>query len=173
MNPLLQQAEQDVMAHAHPGLAPAIQHVVQAGKQLMFGPQTRHMFLKAIAQVDPTKVGQSFAGMTVILYAQSGKKIPIQVLIPAGTILLCEGLQVMQETGKVNVDANYLAAAEKAMGEMLLRLFKATPDKINQAAVAAGAKPAGQTAQPAPPAQPAAGIIGRAKQAPMTSQGAV
>lgn len=163
MNQLLQQAEQGIMAHAHPGLVPAIQHVVQAGKRLMFGEQTRHMLFKALAQGAPDKIGQSFAGMTVILYAHAGKNIPMEVLIPAGTILLCEGLQFLEDAGKAKIDANYLATAEKAMGEMLLRLFHATPDVISKAAMAAGAKPAGQPAAPAP------GIIGGAKAAPMAA----
>jgi hypothetical protein len=169
MNPLLQQAEQETLAKANPQLAPAIQHVVQVGKQLMFGQQTRHMLFKALAQLDPDKIGQSFAGMAVMLYAQGGKKIPMQVLIPAATILLCEGLQFLEDSGKQKIDANYLAAAEKAMGEMLLRLFHATPEVINKIAVAAGAK-SGAAPQAAPPSAP--GLIAGAAQ-PAQQQGAV
>jgi hypothetical protein len=173
MNPLLQQSEQQTLAKANPQLVPAIQHVVDSGKKLMFGADTRQKFFAVLQQQDPTKIGQSFAGIAVILFAQSGSKMPMQVLIPASTILLCEGLQFFEDSGKQQVNADYLAAAEKAMGEMILRLFKADPSKISQAAMAA--KQAGQQGGQAPaapattdaapaPAMPSTGIVGGAMQ---------
>lgn len=129
-NPILDKAKSAILAKVDPRLQPTIQKIVSAGEAIMYSEQTRHMFIAAIKQTDAAKIGASFAGLAILTFKQAGKELPMKALIPAATILLCEGLQFMEDSGSVKVDSEFLAMSAKAMGEKLLELLKSTPDKL-------------------------------------------
>jgi hypothetical protein len=48
-----------------------------------------------------------------ILYHASKKTAPMQALIPAGMLLLFEGLQFLEDAGRVQVTPDFLARARR------------------------------------------------------------
>lgn len=161
-NPILDQAKAAYTAKINPKLMPAINKTVDAGKDLMFDKATFHMTQKAMAQTDPDALGQSFAGLAMLLRSHN-PKVPPDIIIPAASFIMYAGLQFMEDGGAIKVDKPFLATAQKALGRKLLELFGATPDKIQQmlANKNGGAQPAAANASqpPAPPAAPPTGII--------------
>jgi hypothetical protein len=159
VNPILQQAESAVRQKVDQRLLPAINTLFNAGKALMYDPKTRHMSMAAMKQTDPSKVGASFGALSVILHSQH-KNVPMQVVIPTAQLLLCEGLQFMEDGGVVKVSADFLAAATKAMFSQIMQTIKATPQNL-QAMI--NAKKAQGSAAPAGASAPT-GIISQVRQ---------
>ncbi len=162
MNPILQQASTAIRQKVDQRLLPAINTLFDAGRALMYSDKTRHMSIMAMKQTDPTKVGASFGGMTLVLHSQH-PKVPMQIVIPVATLLLCEGLQFMEDAGTIKVMPDYLATATKAMYSQIMQTINATPDNLQ--AMMDRKKAAGQLGVPG--AQPVAptGIIAQARQA--------
>lgn len=130
MIPILETTKKQMLAKVDKRLHPLVMDLVDDGKEMMWDAKTRHMAAKALAQTSPTDIGNSFAAMTVVLHSQVGGQVPMDALVTAGILLLCEGLQFVTDAGTAKVDNNFLAAATQAFGEKLLELLKATPDRL-------------------------------------------
>lgn len=168
MNALLEKTKAGILAKADPRLAPIIQKVVAAGEKVMTSDQTRGMFVKQMsAGANPEAVGAGVAKLIGILQNQSKGSIPPEVLVKAATILMCEGLQLLEDAGKAQVTPQFLADCTKAMGSAVLQLLGATPEQLSTL-LQKGGQPQGQPAQPAPQPAPQApppqGIINGAAQ---------
>ena len=161
MNQLLANTKSAILKKADPRLVPAIDKTVTAGQKVMYADSTRQMLKAQLGKGnDPETIGAGIAKLAGILYNQSKKQLPPQILIPASTVLLCEGLQFLEDAGTVKVDANFLAECTKAMGSALAQLFGATPDKLQGMVNQAQSQQPAQGAQPAPPAGIVAGAQG-------------
>lgn len=145
-NPLLDKTKSAILQKTDSRLHPIVQKMVTAGETIMYSDNTRHMLTAAIKQGKPELVGGSFAALAVLVIKQADKQMPMDALVPAAVILLCEGLQLMEDGGAPPIDNDYLSAAAQAMGEKLLSLLKATPDTLQRMVDKAGA-----AAKPAPP----------------------
>lgn len=151
MNDLMKKAAADRMAKVNPKLVPAVEKVVESGKKVMYAEQTRGMFLEAMkAGTDPESIGAAVAKLMGILQNQAKGTIPAEILIPAATLLLFEGLAFLEDAGMVTMDAGFLAECTKAMGSAMLQMMGVSPEKLQ-----------GMMQQGAPQAQPApaAGIV--------------
>ncbi len=152
MNQLLEQAKAAVLKKADPRLVGVIKKVVAAGEKVMTSDQTRSMFVKQMAGgATPEAVGAGAAKLIGILQNQSKGSIPPEVLVKAATILMCEGLQLLEDAGKVKVTPDFLAACTKAMGSAVLQLLGATPEQLTQLLQKQGQPSPAQPAQPAAP----------------------
>lgn len=167
MNPLLQKTEAAYKAKIDPRLLPVVMKIVNAGKQVMYSPQTRHMMQAQLAGgADPEKIGQGIAKLMGILFHASKKTAPMQALIPAGMLLMFEGLQFLEDAGTVQVTPDLLAACTQATTSALLQVLGIKPEQVQGAIDHARTR--AQTAQPAQPATPGAavapagGIVGSA-----------
>ena len=148
MNDLMKKAAADRMAKVNPKLVPVVEKVVESGKKVMYAEQTRGMFLEAMkAGTDPESIGAAVAKLMGILQNQAKGTIPAEVLIPAATLLLFEGLAFLEDAGMATVDANFLAECTQAMGSAMLQMMGVSPEKL-QGMMQQGA-PQGQPAQPA------------------------
>lgn len=172
-NPLIDQTKQAIMQKSDERIRPVIEKVVAAGEKTMYAPSTREMTLQQLGDgTDPEKIGAGVAKLLGILYNQSRNTIPMQAMIPASIILLCEGLQFLEDGGARTIDADFLSQCTQATASNLLQLFGVTPDKlqsmIGQAAPggsqpnAAPPAPGAEGGVPVAPAQPA-GIVGAAQ----------
>lgn len=134
MNQLLQQTEQQILSKAHPKLVPVIQQIVKAGKQVMYSESTRHMLLNQFKRGgDPAEVvGEAIAKLMGILWRESKGTIPMQAAAPAAAMLLCEGMNFLEESGVLQVTPELLANSTKAMSANLLQLFGVSPERFQQ-----------------------------------------
>jgi hypothetical protein len=150
MNPLIQKAEAGFMAKVPQQYQQAVQKAVTAGKLVMYDKQKGlQMFMQQMQTgITPQNIGAGVAKLIGILFNKSNKTMPMQVAIPAASLLLCEGLQFLEDAGKVKVDANFLAECMKEMGSAVLQVFGVSPQKLQSIIGQQG----GQAAQqPTPP----------------------
>jgi hypothetical protein len=175
MNPLLQKTQASILAKVNPRLVPVVKKLVNAGQQLMYSPQTRHLMQSQLQghTDDPEAIGAGIAKLLGILYHESRKTAPVQALIPAGMLLLCDGLQFLEDAGMTPVTPEFLAHCTQATGSAILQLLGIKPEQVqqamSQAQAAQGGAPAAMPpggAPPTPAAMPAApaptGVIGGA-----------
>lgn len=161
MNKLLESTKSAQMAKAQPALRKPIEKTVQAGQQIMFSEKTRKMVIEALSVgTDPEAIGSALAKLAAILLNQSNGKIPMQVLIPSMTVLLCDALSFMEESGAVKVTPDFLAECMQAMSSAILQVMGVSPEKLQEMFAK---KQGGQPAAPGgPPAAPGPGVIGSA-----------
>jgi hypothetical protein len=173
-NPKLQKVEQAVQQQVPPDQMSAFERIVVAGEKIMYSPQTRHMLQSQLGKNgDPTEIaGEGVAKLMGIMLQKSKGTMPMKAAIPAAQVLLCEGLDFMEQAGLVQVSDEVIAQATKAMMAYLLQIFGFSKDKIDQymhAGMAAqGNQPGGTmpaSADAGGGAQPpaAGGIIGAAR----------
>ena len=162
-NPLLQKTEEAIAAKVPANLKNAFQRIITAGLKVMYDPKTNDMMAKELkSQGDPAEIaGAGVAKLLGLLMNQSKGTMPMKAAIPAATVLLCEGLDFMEQAGLVKVDQNVLAKAMQAMSSSFLQLLGVTPDKMGQMIAQARQQQAAPKA--APPKRPA-GIVAAAQQ---------
>lgn len=132
-----------------PALRDAYLRVVTAGMKVMFDDQTHGQMLQVLKQPGPLeqKIGMGVAGLMILLFQQSNKTMPPQVIIPAGVELLAHAVDFLRQAGQ-QVPAQIVAEATSIMITTLLKKFGVDPDKLQ---AYAGSKGAGAQ-QPQPPA---------------------
>ena len=151
-NPLLAKAEQAIQAKVPPQLMPMVQRIVMAGQKVMYDPKTHAMMIKALsAPGDKAAIaGQSSSKLLGLLYTEAHGGITVQAAIPAGVILLCEGLDFMEKSRMIAVTQAVLADAMKNMMTSTLQMFGVTPQKLAQMRQGQpGVAPAAQPQRPA------------------------
>ncbi len=156
---MLAQAEQAIQAKIPPAMQANFEKVVHAGLTILYSPKLAQQRNAQLANVtDPAQLaGQGAARMVSNLFQQSGKKIPIPLIIPAAMVLAFEFLDLAAKAGKAQITPDLIAKATQAVADAILPLFGATKDKVAQMT----AQKAGAPAAPAP--APAGGIIGNAQ----------
>jgi hypothetical protein len=160
-NPMLQQAEQGIEAKVPANLKDGLDKVVHAGLTILYSPKLAQQRNERIAATtDPVKdVGEGAARMMSNLFQQSGKKMPMQLIVPAAMILGFEYLDLLGKAGKAEVTPDLIAKASQSIADSLLPLFNVTKEQLaGMMAKAQGGQPAAPT-----PAAPSAGIIGTAQ----------
>jgi hypothetical protein len=168
MIPILQKAQAAYLAKVNPRLQPVVQKLVSAGHQIMFSPQTRHMMQQQLqaGPSNPEVIGAGIAKLVALLYHESKKTAPVQALIPAGMLLLFDGLQFLSDAGAVQVTPQFLAQCTQAAGSALLQMLGVKPEQMQAAIDQARAKAQPAAAPGAPGAMPPApaprGIVGAA-----------
>lgn len=153
MNPLLTQAEEQIYAALNPPqLKTAVDKVVAAGKKVMYSEESRDLLLEQLQELNGPDnadevIGAGIAKLIGILFNQSKNTIPMEVLTPAATLLLLDALDLVENTGKLEVTPDSLAECMQSMASNFLQLFGVTPDKLQEYM---GAAEAQQPASPAP-----------------------
>ncbi len=162
MNPILEKTRQETLAKK-PKLVKPIEKTVEAGKKVMYDEQTREMAVQQLsAGSDPESIGSAVAKLAIILLNQAKGTMPMEVLVPAATILLCEALQFLEDAGSVEVTPDLLDQCTMAMTSALLQALGATPEQI-QGYIDKARGGAQQSAPAQPAAQPAGGIVSAAQ----------
>lgn len=170
-NPLLQQTEQMVQARVAPAMQMNLQKAVTAGMMIMYAPQSHQIMMQQLTKPgDPAgNVAEGAAKLVGELYKQSRNTMPIPVMIPSATILMCEGLDFLSKVTGTPITPQLVAQAAQDLGHFMLILLGISQQKMHQV-IAKGLAHRDRMAQQRPPAaaQPApaaSGIIGGAMQA--------
>lgn len=139
MNQLLAKASEAILAKVDQRLHPVVQKVVEQGKRVMYDEKTRPMAMHQLkAAKDPESIGAAVAKLAGILFNQSRNTLPMEVLMPAATLLLCEALGFLEEAGVLQVDNDLLAKCTMAMSSAFLQLMGVTPEKLQELAAQRG-----------------------------------
>lgn len=127
--------------------------VVLAGMKIMFDEETFKIFEKGLTNEKlpiPQRLATEAAGLMKMLYEKSGGKIPIQIIGPAGELLMLEMGKFMKESGLGSPTGDDMREAKV----ILIKILQSMYDK----------QPAAQ--QPQQPQQPASQPQAPAEQMP-------
>lgn len=161
-NELLQKVEQAVLEKVPQDKVNAFQRIVAAGEKIMYSDQTRQMLANQLNQQgDPAEIaGEGVAKLFALMFKESRNTMPMDAGILASQVLLCEALDFLEKTGRVQITNEVIGDATQAMIAYLLQMFGVSPDKLTQM-MQAGADAHGGQQQPAQPAP--AGIVQSAR----------
>lgn len=162
-NQLLMNVEQAAASKVPPDQKDRFDKIVIAGMKVMYSPETSDMMQSQLKNAgDPAEnAGEGAAKLFGILMHESKGTMPMQAAIPAMQVLLCEGLDFMEQAGLIQITNDIIAEATKAMMGYILQMVgvkKEQMDKYMQAGMDAGDAKSG-TAQPPQAAPQPQGIV--------------
>lgn len=158
MNPLLTKIQNGVKAKIPANLQDAFLRTTLAGRKLMFDPQSHDLLIQRLKQTPDLVVNAAngSANLVAYMYKESKKTMPAKVIAPAAMFLLCEMLDFLERSGKIQITKEVIAQATRSVAGATMHKFG-----VNQQTMAA-MKANG--AQPAPPVSaPPQGIIAQAQ----------
>lgn len=160
-NQLLMSVEQAAASKVPPEQKDRFEKIVLAGMKIMYSPETSEMMQSQLKKEgDPTEnAGEGAAKLFGILMHESKGTMPMAAAIPAMQVLLCEGLDYMEQAGLIQVTNDVIAEATKAMMGYILQMVGVKKEQMNQYMQAgmdagdakSGAPGAVQAAQPTAP----------------------
>lgn len=115
-----------------PQLADAARRIVLAGRKVMFSKETRKMVMDALSDRNTSveeRIGKAISDLMVLLWMQSNKSMPPQLVAPCATLLACDAIEFMAEAGE---EFDPGVTLEMAI-TMTLERFGVTPDKLQGA----------------------------------------
>lgn len=117
--------------HLPPNMQKPFQAVIVAGMKVLFSPSTNSQVMKQIEQPGAmgSKLGQGIAGLMAMLFDQSQRSIPPQLMIPAGIILMSQAAVFLNKSS-IPVSVQDFGAAMQIMIETLLKAFKVDPAAV-------------------------------------------
>lgn len=96
----IQQIRQQVMIPKQ--LTEAAQRIVTAGRKVLFSKETRKMVMDELTRKAPAeeRVGKGVSDLMVLLFMQSNKSMPPQLIMPCAILLACDVIEFMMEAGE-------------------------------------------------------------------------
>lgn len=126
--------EIDKMVQAMPQeMRKPFENIVEAGKRVLYGPDTRQMVMDFMNNNAPLedKLGTGIANLIVMLDNKANGSLPKETLIPAGTVLLFDFIDVLKETGE-NITNEQIAKAYQFMFYGIFQGYGMESDKLDQ-----------------------------------------
>lgn len=135
--------------HLPPGLQDAYERVVAAGMKVMFDPATHDQMTQLLQQPGSMgeKLGKGIAGLMLLLYQQSNKTLPPQVIIPAGIELASHAVDFLKQAGQ-EVQMQDVGEGVTIFLTTIMQKFGLDPSKV--IAHVDGAQQPDQQQQPQP-----------------------
>lgn len=117
-----------------PELQKAYERVVIAGMKVMFDKESHVMMLKSLKGPGSLgeRLGKGITGLMLILFQESNKTMPPQVLIPAATTLLMQAADFIKKAKLEPITNKDIGEGMNIMVTTLLDKFGVTQDKIQQ-----------------------------------------
>lgn len=150
--------EQHVMEKMPKEFQGALKRVVLSGMKILFSKETHSQIFDSIRPEDEVpledELGAGAANLMLAMFKESNQSMPLQTVIPAGSILLARACEFINETKMAPItDETYFEA---------MHMFSAVMRRTFDPSLSGdpGANPAAeQGATPPAPAQPAGGLI--------------
>ncbi len=117
-----------------PDLQAAYERVVTAGMKVMFSKETNKFVLQAIdgEGSNAEKLGGGVADLMIMLFAQSNKTMPPQIILPAGTELVVQAADFVKKAGLMEVTNRDIGDGIQVMMAKVIEAFGADPKKMFQ-----------------------------------------
>lgn len=115
-----------------PDLKAAFQRVIAAGLKVMYSEETHQDVMNMLPKdgSPAENLGHGIANLVNMLWQQSNKTLPPQLFIPAGTYLLTDAAEFLQQSGDSNVTD---ADVGEALLVMITDIFKMAGANADQA----------------------------------------
>lgn len=156
-NQALLKVVETITAKVNPKVRKQFDRIVLAGMKLMYADQMEGYLREQIASGPPAQAaGQGAAKLLGVLQTKFNGTAPIEAMGPAGVVLVCEALDVLEKLGKAEVTPELVAEAMKEYSAAYLQMLGITREKLEGMMGAAKQQdaPAAQAEQPAPSPQP-------------------
>jgi hypothetical protein len=117
-----------------PQLQEAYERVVIAGMKVMFSKKSHKLMLDELKKegLISEKLGKSIAGLMLLLFKQSNKTMPPEVIIPAGVNLLTRAADFIRKTNVEKITNADIGDAMELMITTILNTFGVSPEKMSQ-----------------------------------------
>lgn len=122
-------------AKMNPKQGDAYDRVVMAGKRTLYAEQTAPLIKKMLEVEDSSlgeKLGQSVAGLMVMMDNQANGAMPKEIMVPAGVAILFEAGDYLFEIGE-DVSEEVLGDGLEAMIYSIYDAFKIPPEQVDKA----------------------------------------
>ena len=115
-----------------PELQNAYERVVVAGMKMMFSKETNKYMLQQLEAPGSMaeKLGNGVAELMLLLFMQSNKTMPPQVIIPAGTELVVQAADFINQAGLAEVTNRDVGDGIQVMMAVVLKQFGVDPAKL-------------------------------------------
>jgi len=137
INATLTKIEQGITEKVTPENREAFQKAIIAGGKIMFDPKTHaHMEIvkNPAARKEPVKtVALGVSGLMWVMFMQSKRTMPIEVLIMAGTVLMTKAIDFVERGIGIPFDNDMIAQCTKILAESLFNKLGITPEQLNEA----------------------------------------
>ena len=156
--PAVQKIENVITARIPPAMRSDVERLVTAGMHIMFDPKTSQLVMKQVEKPgDPAdNVAQGVAALMSILQGQSKGPFPVQAIMPAAILLMCQALDFLGKTNRMQVNDELVGKTYHDLSAYMMQKIGMTPDKLAKLKSSGGAPAPGQPAgQPGQPGQPA------------------
>ena len=136
-NQTLQRIEKEIEAKVPPDKRDGFLRTVIAGEKIMFDEKT-HANMELVknpeARKDPVRtIAQGIAGLMWLMFMQSKQKMPYEVMIFAGTVLMCKAIDFAERGLKIPFDNDMIAQTTKLLAEQLFTKLGITPEQLQEA----------------------------------------
>ncbi|MBV8666747.1 MAG: hypothetical protein JO269_09705 [Burkholderiaceae bacterium] len=175
-NPQLEQIENAIQQKVPPQLAQAFQRTVTAGLSIMYSPQSHQLMVTQLTKPGnpANNVAEGAAKLVGELYKQSRGTMPVQVMVPAATVFMCEGLDYLSKLNGLQINPQLIAQATQDVGMYVLQLMGISQQQMHtviahgmaqadQQQGSQGAQSGAAAAPATPPTSPTQGIINSAR----------
>lgn len=136
MNPLLQQIEKGIESRVSEENQEAYQRTVIAGMKVMFDPKThQHMELvkNPASRTKPVEtIAQGVAGLMWMLFRQSKKSMPYEVLVMAAVTLLMKAADFAENAYGITFTREMINSAVELLAEHLFNKLGIPPEQVAQ-----------------------------------------
>ena len=137
MNPILSNIISGIEQHVSKQNLQGYNNTVLAGKKILFDPTT-HANLELVknpaSRQDPIHtISQGVAGLMWLMYLQSHKQMPMEVLIMAAVTTMCEVFDFAETGLGVQVTPDIVAATSQELSMLLFKKLGITTEQLNQA----------------------------------------
>ena len=115
-----------------PELQQAYERVVVAGMKMMFSKETNKYMLQQLEAPGSMaeKLGSGVAELMLMLFMQSNKTMPPQVIIPAGSELVVQAADFINQAGLAEVTNRDVGDGIQVMMAIILKQFGIDPAKL-------------------------------------------
>lgn len=115
-----------------PNLQEGFSRVVQAGMKVMFSEETHSTMMEYINKEGDLgkNVGDGMAALMVLLYNKSNAKMPLELLIPAGSYLLWQGMDFIEKVSGEKMTPDIMATAFDEMVTVIMQKFGLDKNKV-------------------------------------------
>jgi len=135
-----------------PKLKPMYDKIVLSGMRIMFSKESHKLLVDQLQKEGPLakKIADGIIGLMYLMWTESNKSIPPQLIIPAATALTLRAFDYVQKTGDPEATPQVLGQALESAIDGVMKGFGGSVDSIEQNIPAAQ----GQDAAPQSGAQP-------------------
>jgi hypothetical protein len=115
-----------------PNLKGIFDKAVLSGMRIMFDKQSHKMLLEQIEKPGPMpqKLGEGIVVLVYMLWTQSNKTLPPQIIVPLTVRLTVEAFDFLQKSGDPDATKEVLGEAMDVAVTGVMDRFGATQDKI-------------------------------------------